>query len=179
MAADMLAKSPATREPLERFHSDSSFEARRGVQSPDTDQLLLRNKSAVATPGEISFGSFRLLPAQLLLLQGDRPVPLGSRALEILIVLLERPSELVSKQELMARVWSNTFVEPANLTVHISALRRALRDGRDGNRFIINIPGRGYCFVAPVRLGGGRSIQGRARRGQSRVAQERCRGRHR
>jgi DNA-binding winged helix-turn-helix (wHTH) protein len=126
-AADMLAKSPATREPLERFHSDSSFEARRGVQSPDTDQLL----------------------------QGDRPVPLGSRALEILIVLLERPSELVSKQELMARVWSNTFVEPANLTVHISALRRALRDGRDGNRFIINIPVRGYCFVAPVTLGGG------------------------
>ncbi len=178
-AADMLAKSPATREPLERFHSDSSFETRRGVQSLDTDQPLLRNKSAVATPREISFGSFRLLPAQLFLLQGDRPVPLGNRALEILIVLLERPSELVSKQELMARVWPNTFVEPANLTVHVSALRRALRDGRDGNRFIINIPGRGYCFVAPVRLGGGRSIQGRARRGQSRVAQARCRGRHR
>ena len=77
-------------------------------------------------------------------------MPLGSRALEILIVLLERPGELVSKQELMARVWPNVFVEPANLTVHISALRRALRDGRDGNRFIINIPGRGYSFVAPV-----------------------------
>jgi DNA-binding winged helix-turn-helix (wHTH) protein len=154
-AADMLAKSPATREPLERFQSDSSFETRRGVQSLDTDQPLLRNKSAVATPREISFGSFRLLPAQLFLLQGDRPVPLGNRALEILIVLLERPSELVSKQELMARVWPNTFVEPANLTVHVSALRRALRDGRDGNRFIINISGRGYCFVAPVTLGRG------------------------
>jgi DNA-binding winged helix-turn-helix (wHTH) protein len=150
-----LAKSPATRKPLERFHSSSSFEARRGVQSPDTDQLLLRNKSAVATPREISFGSFRLLPSQLLLLEGDRPVPLGSRAMEILIVLLERPSELVSKQELMARVWPNTVVQPENLKVHISALRRALRDGRDGNRFIINIPGRGYCFVAPATLGGG------------------------
>src|ERR1700722_18481445 len=69
-----LAKSPATRKPLQRFHSDSGFEARRGVQSPDTDQLLLRDKSAVATPREIAFGSFRLLPAQLLLLQGDRPV---------------------------------------------------------------------------------------------------------
>jgi DNA-binding winged helix-turn-helix (wHTH) protein len=154
-AADILAKFPATRMPLGRFHSGSSFEAARGVQSPDTDQPLLRNQSAVATPREISFGSFRLLPTQRLLLQGDRPVPLGSRALEILIVLLERPSELVSKQELMARVWPNTFVEPANLTVHISALRRALRDGRGGNRFIINIPGRGYCFVAPVTLGGG------------------------
>jgi DNA-binding winged helix-turn-helix (wHTH) protein len=91
-----------------------------------------------------------LLPSQFLLLEDDRPVSLGSRALEILIVLLERAGELVSKQELMARVWPNIFVEPANLTVHISALRRTLRDGRDGNRFIINIPGRGYCFVAPV-----------------------------
>jgi DNA-binding winged helix-turn-helix (wHTH) protein len=52
----------------------------------------------------------------------------------------------------MARVWPNVFVEPANLTVHISALRRALRDGRDGNRFIINIPGRGYSFVNSVEV---------------------------
>ena len=98
----------------------------------------------------IAFGPFRLFPTQFLLLEGDNPVQLGSRALEILIVLLERPYELVSKQELIARVWPNIFVEPANLTVHISALRRMLRDGRDGNRFIINIPGRGYSFVAPV-----------------------------
>ena len=101
------------------------------------------------TPTEISFGPFRLLPTQFLLLEGGKPVPLGSRALQILIVLLERPGELVSKQELMARVWPDVFVEPANLTVHISALRRMLRDGRDGNRFIINIPGRGYSFVGP------------------------------
>jgi DNA-binding winged helix-turn-helix (wHTH) protein len=79
-------------------------------------------------------------------------VPLGSRALEILIVLLECPGKLVSKQELMARVWPNVSVEPANLTVHISALRRLLRDRRDGNRFIINIPGRGYSFVASVAV---------------------------
>ena len=89
---------------------------------------------------------------QFLLLEGDKPVHLGSRALEILIVLLERPGELVSKQELMGRVWPNISVEPANLTVHMSALRRALRDGRDGNRFIINVPGRGYSFVASVEL---------------------------
>ncbi|HEY6676775.1 MAG TPA: winged helix-turn-helix domain-containing protein, partial [Terrimicrobium sp.] len=82
-----------------------------------------------------------MAPAQFLLLEGDNPVRLGSRALEILIVLLERPGELISMQELMARVWPNTFVDPGNLTVHISALRRTLRDGRDGNRFIINIPG--------------------------------------
>jgi DNA-binding winged helix-turn-helix (wHTH) protein len=81
-------------------------------------------------------------------------VPLGSRALEILIALLERRGELVSKQDLMARVWPNVFVEPANLTVHMSALRRALRDGRDGHRFIVNIPGRGYRFVASVDVSG-------------------------
>jgi len=81
-------------------------------------------------------------------LEGEKPVPLGSRALQILTVLLERPGELVSKKELMTRVWPDLFVEPANLTVHISALRRTLRDGQDGNRFIVNIPGRGYSFVA-------------------------------
>ena len=101
-------------------------------------------------PVEVSFGRFRLFQDQFLLLEDDKPVSLGSRALEILIVLLERPGALVNKQELMGRVWPNVFVEPNNLTVNMSALRRALRDGRDGNRFIINIPGRGYKFVASV-----------------------------
>ena len=121
------------------------------AHNPDTDKpFLAKREPAGIAPAEVSFGPFRLLPAQFLLLENERPVPLGSRALEILIVLLEHPYELVSKQELMARVWPNIFVEPANLTVHISALRRMLRDGKDGNRFIINIPGRGYSFVAPV-----------------------------
>jgi DNA-binding winged helix-turn-helix (wHTH) protein len=145
-----LAEAPV----LERFNPDPGFGVRGRVQSPHIDQLN-PSKPAGATTSEVSFGPFRLLPAQLLLLEGDKPVPLGSRAMHILIVLLERPGELVTKQELMARVWPNLFVEPANLTVHISALRRRLRDGRDGNRFIINIPGRGYCFVAPVTLGRG------------------------
>jgi DNA-binding response OmpR family regulator len=124
---------------LDRLIPDSSSDVRRPLQSPDANQLKA-GKAAGATTREISFGRFRLLPAQFLLLEGDKPVPLGSRAMHILIVLLERP-----------RVWPNVFVEPANLSVHISALRRALRDGRDGSRFIINIPGRGYCFVAPIR----------------------------
>jgi predicted ATPase/DNA-binding winged helix-turn-helix (wHTH) protein len=98
----------------------------------------------------ILFGPFRLLAAKRLLLHADKPVRLGSRALDILIALVERAGELVSKDELMARVWPSTFVEPANLTVHIAALRRTLGDGRDGNRFLVNIPGRGYRFVALV-----------------------------
>ena len=77
---------------------------------------------------------------------------LQARPFEILTMLLERPGELISKQDLMSRVWPNTFVEPANLTVHISALRHTLRDGHDGNRFIVNVPGRGYSFVASVEV---------------------------
>ena len=134
--------------PLTQFHLESGREVRR----MEMDRPLFEKgiETAGAAPTEVSFGPFRLLPTQFLLMEGGKPVPLGSRALEILIVLLERPGQLVSKQELMARVWPNIFVEPANLTVHMSALRRTLRDGRDGNRFIINIPGRGYTFVASI-----------------------------
>ena len=121
-----------------------------GVSSQESSQSEMQRRN-ISISGAFSFGSFRLLPTQRLLLKGDKPVPLGSRAMDILISLVERATELVSKEELMARVWPNLFVEPANLTVHISALRRALHDGRDGNRFIINIPGRGYCFVAPIK----------------------------
>jgi DNA-binding winged helix-turn-helix (wHTH) protein len=139
---------------LEQFHLEPELDVGRAVQRPDAARPLFekRTKPAGATPTEVSFGPFRLLRAQFLLLEGDKPVPLGSRALEILIALLERHGELVSKQDLMARVWPNVFVEPANLTVHMSALRRALRDGQDRNRFIVNIPGRGYCFVASVAM---------------------------
>jgi DNA-binding winged helix-turn-helix (wHTH) protein len=141
---------------LAQFHPKPELDVRRAVQSPDTDKPFFakQTKPACAAPTEVSFGPFRLLPRQFLLLEDDKPVSLGSRALEILIVLLERPGELVSRQELMARVWPNIFVEPANLTVHISVLRRTLRDGQDGNRFIINIPRRGYSFVASVAVVG-------------------------
>src|SRR6516225_644331 len=137
-----------------RFHPEPVLDPRSAARSPDMDTPFFRKRTEPAgvTPTKVSFGPFRLLPTQFLLLEAGKPVPIGSRALQILIVLLERPGELVSKQELMTRVWPNVFVEPANLTVHISALRRMLRDGQDGNRFIINIPGRGYSFVAAVEV---------------------------
>ena len=141
---------------LEQFHLEPELDVGRAVQRPYPARPFFekRTEPAGATPAEVSFGPFRLLRTQFLLLEGDKPLPVGSRALEILIVLLERRGELVSKQELMARVWPNIFVEPANLTVHMSALRRALRDGQNGHRFIINIPGRGYCFVGSVDVSG-------------------------
>ena len=98
----------------------------------------------------ICFGPFRLLPLQRLLLKGDEQVRLGSRAFDILVALTERPGQLISKNELMARVWPGIFVVPANLTVHVTALRRALEDGVNGNRFVVNVPGRGYCFTATL-----------------------------
>jgi DNA-binding winged helix-turn-helix (wHTH) protein len=135
---------------------------RRAVQSTDRPLYAKRIEPAYAAPSEIAFGPFRLLPTQFLLLEGGKPVSLGGRALEILTVLLERPGELVSNHELMDRVWPNLFVAPANLSVHMSALRRKLRDGRDGNRFIINIHGRGYSFVAAIEVLG-REISERER----------------
>ncbi|NGO56171.1 winged helix-turn-helix domain-containing protein [Allomesorhizobium camelthorni] len=98
----------------------------------------------------ISFGLFRLFPARRLLLEGDRIVRIGDRALDLLIAFVERPGELISKPELIAKVWPHTFVEECNLKVQIAALRRALGDGQAGNRYISTIAGRGYCFVAPV-----------------------------
>ena len=95
----------------------------------------------------VSFGPYRLLPAQRLLVEGDKPVRLGSRALDMLIALVEHPGEVVSRDELIARVWPNTHVDEGNLKFQISALRRTLGGG---NRYLVNVPGRGYSFVAPV-----------------------------
>lgn len=97
-----------------------------------------------------SFDAFHLIPERRVLLEADRAVPLGGRAFDILALLLERAGEVVGKEELIARAWPKTFVEEANLRVHVSALRKALGDGQGGRRFIENVAGRGYSFVAPV-----------------------------
>lgn len=98
----------------------------------------------------ISFGAFRLVPARRVLLDGERPVQLGSRALEILIAVTERPGELFGKDELLARAWPGLNVVEGNLKFQVASLRRALGDGRDGRRFIEASPGQGYRFVADV-----------------------------
>ena len=145
---------------LEQFHLEPELDVGGAVQRPDAARPLFekRTEPAGATPTEVSFGPFRLLRTQFLLLEGDKPVPLGSRALEILIALLERHGELVSKQDLMARVWPNVFVEPANLTVHMSALRRALRDGQDRNRLHCQHPRTRLLFRRLSRYIGSREL---------------------
>lgn len=96
------------------------------------------------------FGAFRLLRQARQLFLGPAPVRLGGRALELLLVLVERAGEVVSRAELERTIWPDSVVEDSCLRVHIGALRKALGDGPGATRYIANIPGRGYSFVAPV-----------------------------
>ncbi|RWD35662.1 tetratricopeptide repeat protein [Mesorhizobium sp.] len=97
-----------------------------------------------------AFGDFLLIPEERLLLRRGEPVALTAKAFDLLVVLVRRAGHLVTKDELFDEVWPGTFVQETNLTVNISALRKALDDGRDGSRIIQTVPGRGYRFVAPV-----------------------------
>src|SRR6201996_7017651 len=106
----------------------------------------------------LSFGPFSLFAAERLLKKGDEPIPLGDRALDILIALAERPGEVVTRKDLISTVWPDVTVEEANLRFQMAALRKALGDGRDGARYISNISGRGYCFVAPVTRSGAEQL---------------------
>src|SRR5260370_28472442 len=99
---------------------------------------------------ELTFGPFRLLPQQRLLLRADTPLRLGSRAREILLALVERAGEIVNKTDLVARVWPDTIVEQGTLRVHIAVLRTVLGDGRAGMRYVENVTGHGYRLIAPV-----------------------------
>src|SRR5262249_38756978 len=76
-----------------------------------------------------AFGSFRLAPARRILLEDGKPLRVGSRAFDILVALVERAGQTISKEELIARAWPGTVVEEAALRVHVVALRKALRDG--------------------------------------------------
>jgi predicted ATPase/DNA-binding winged helix-turn-helix (wHTH) protein len=97
-----------------------------------------------------AFGSFRLIPAQRMLFEDGKPLRLGSRALDILVTLVQSAGETIRKDQLLARTWPDTFVDEGALRVQVAALRKALGDGRAGKRYIANIPGRGYSFIAPV-----------------------------
>src|SRR5262245_23402892 len=100
--------------------------------------------------GAIVFGDFRLVPATRTLTRNGSRVHLGARALDVLIALIERAGQIVSKEELASIVWPNTFLEESNLRVHIAALRKALGDGQSNTRLIVSVPRRGYAFVAEV-----------------------------
>ncbi|HEU4413468.1 MAG TPA: winged helix-turn-helix domain-containing protein, partial [Candidatus Angelobacter sp.] len=96
------------------------------------------------------FGQFRFDPREHLLLCGGKPVSLSPKAFEILLALIQSNGRLLTKAELMQQVWPDSFVEESNLTVNISALRRALGETAGGLQFIETVPKLGYRFVAPV-----------------------------
>ena len=86
------------------------------------------------------FGSFRLDSAERLLLRDGQPVSLTPKAFDLLVYLVDHAGRLVTKQALMSALWPNSFVEEANLTFTVSALRKALGDGQDGEQFIQTVP---------------------------------------
>src|SRR5277367_3965482 len=98
----------------------------------------------------LTFGPFRLLPAERRLEKDGRPLRIGSRALDLLVVLVERAGEVVPKGELLKDVWRNVNVEESSLRFHNKNLRKVLGDNQPDARYVTNVPGRGYCFVAPT-----------------------------
>src|SRR6202453_1040033 len=98
----------------------------------------------------VSFGPFSLFAAERLLKKADEPIPLGDRALDLLIALAERAGEVVTHKELISTVWPDVTVEEGNLRFQMATLRKALGDRRNGARYVSNVAGRGYCFVAPI-----------------------------
>src|ERR1700758_1145505 len=98
----------------------------------------------------LRFGPFELSIAERILRREDKVLPLGGRALDILIYLAERPGEVISKQELIDHAWPDLNVADGSLRVHVAAIRKALGDGQFGNRYVANIKGRGYSFVGTV-----------------------------
>jgi predicted ATPase/DNA-binding winged helix-turn-helix (wHTH) protein len=149
--------------------------ARRPQQSLEADRprlcslvrstVLLRQSWKSARPGHVGlstmssdsrfhatlmFGPFELSTRERVLRRDGVVLPLGGRALDILIYLAERPGEVVGKKQLIDRVWSNVNVEEGSLRVHVAAIRKALADGQYGNRYVANVQGRGYSFVGQV-----------------------------
>ena len=98
----------------------------------------------------LSFGPFELSIGSRLLTNREKAVPLGARAIDILIALVERANTVVSKRDLIERVWPGQEADEVSLRVHISALRKALAQSDPSRRYIANVPGRGYSFIVPI-----------------------------
>jgi len=96
------------------------------------------------------FGPFRVNESERLLLRGDEVVPLTPKAFEMLLVLVQSSGHVLTKEELMKRVWPDSFVEEANLSHNIYKLREAIGEGGNGEKYIETLPRRGYRFVAKV-----------------------------
>ncbi|MDU6727164.1 MAG: winged helix-turn-helix domain-containing protein [Bradyrhizobium sp.] len=104
----------------------------------------------VSGDNAIAFGPFRLFPQARLLEKDGVPLHIGGRALAILVFLAGRRGEVVGKREIVEHIWADVNVDEGSLRFHITALRKALGDTGKSARFVVNVAGRGYCFVASV-----------------------------
>lgn len=125
------------------------------VGKMDTTSLTpeMLGKADVAGPAarSFAFGPFVLIPEKQSLFNGHASVRIGGRALDLLTALVEKPGELLTKRELMARAWPKTVVEEANLKVNMAALRRVLGEDPGAGQYIATVAGRGYRFIANVQ----------------------------
>ena len=126
------------------------------IVAAETSEPMRRNGSGMvghqlgpsAADTTLEFGSFRILTRRRQLLADGVPVELGTRAFDILMVLIDADGTLVTKDELLARVWPGIFVDVTNLKVQVCELRKALGENRD---FIRTEFGRGYRFTGAIR----------------------------
>src|SRR6202008_3753458 len=148
-AAMLTERSLVTKN---RPHLPAGFRRCRTATAPMEERASKPNPdlTCLGVKNAFMFGPFNLSVAQRLLKKGEEALPIGGRALDLLIVLVERAGEVISHKELITRAWPDVTVEEANVRVHIASLRKVLRDGLDGARYISNVAGRGYCFVAAV-----------------------------
>jgi predicted ATPase/DNA-binding winged helix-turn-helix (wHTH) protein len=112
----------------------------------------IKNSIGRQSSHSITFGQFQLFPSKRMLLRSGKHVELGSRALEVLIVLVAQAGEVITTRDLVQMVWKGVVVDESCIRVHISALRKALSCPEASTSYVVNIPGRGYSFVAPVTL---------------------------
>jgi DNA-binding winged helix-turn-helix (wHTH) protein len=146
MAPTVVGSTPSRfQHGQRRTSSDDQRDSQNLAQSKTTQATEERNKVLL-------FGPFELSRKARVLKKHGTPVCLGGRALDLLIALIERPYEVVTKRELMEDVWPDFIAGEWNLRFQIGALRRALGDGQTGHRYITNVPGQGYCFVTRVTI---------------------------
>ena len=119
--------------------------------SPLNTDLPPRHPGVPEESRAVAFGAFHLDPVERRLLHEGQPVALPPKAFDLLVYLAQRPGRLVEKAALMAALWPDAIVEEANLAYTVSALRKALGDGHDGEQIIQTVPTRGYRFVATVQ----------------------------
>jgi predicted ATPase/DNA-binding winged helix-turn-helix (wHTH) protein len=121
------------------------------IQQPvKAPQVFVKNMAGDSVHRDLKFGPFELSVSERVLRRDGEVLPLGGRALDVLIYLAECSGEVIAKKELIDRVWPDVTVGEGSLRVHVAAIRKALGDGQSGNRYIANIKGRGYAFVGTV-----------------------------